>query len=165
MVRRRQLHKQERLNTCAVAALRTVLDLQFRLKVAEQALEALGTDAHEPIKTHGTTNRQLRRMVRGASQAFNTARPWTCWIREHCTMEQLDTALQRGRFPLVTVYGLIDGDETYHMIVVLGIRTGRVRVWDPDDARGEPYWIDELEFLAWWTDPAGRTEMAVIGGG
>lgn len=161
---RRQLHRQQRANTCAVAALRTVLDLQFNVKIAEKALEVLGTDAHFPILKNGTHNAALRKMVRGASAALNTASPWTLRVRSHGTLEDLRAVLHTGRFPMATVY--VEDQAEYHAIVVLDVTDDQVLIWNPASHERKPTWQSYEEFIAWWVCPKyGRTEYAVVGGG
>lgn len=164
MVRRRQLHRQQRANTCAVASLRTVLDLQYNVKIAEKALEVLGTDAHFPILKNGTHSGALRKMVKGASAALNTGTPWTLMLRLHGDLDDLRAVLHVGRFPLVTVY-VADQNE-YHMIVVLDVTGDQVFLWDPSVKDHQPVWMSHSDFMAWWICPKrGYTEYAVVGGG
>lgn len=159
----RRLHTQKAKNTCAVAALRTVLDLQYHLRIPEVALEALGTEADRPIKTHGTTNGQFRRMVQRASAAYVRDARLTCKVRRNATLDDLTAELTRDRYPVVTVYNA-EADEL-HAVVVLRVTRHQVRVFDPSPhAGGEPQWMTHAAFLAWWTDPKrGITEYAVVG--
>lgn len=120
-----------------------MLDLQFGLRVSEQALEALGTEAADPIVRWGTSTVQLRRMVHGASRAWNTGKPWRLYVRTNQSLRDLKRVVKEGWYPLVDMY---EGDEHYHQVVVLGVEQ-KIRIFDP--ARGKRRLTRE-EFLAQW---------------
>lgn len=124
----RRLHLQAKRNTCAVAALRTVLDLQFGCKVQEAALELAGTAAETPIAKHGTGPGEMRRMLATASSAFNPGRPWRLRVCRNATVAYLITELAAGRKPIVSFRG---PPGFWHAVVVLSIESRRVRVFDP----------------------------------
>jgi hypothetical protein len=162
---RRKLHKQRRLNTCGVACVRTVLDLQYHVQVAEEALEILGTAAIAPIKQHGAGTAELRRMVKGASQALNPGTPWTLRSRRDATLADLERELAAGRYPIARVYDPTPATE-YHMLVVLGVSEGTVRLWDPSPhAATRPKTMDCSAFVAWWGGDGQEQWYAVVGGG
>lgn len=173
MPRRRRLHPQEHDNTCAVASLRTALDLQFGVVTSEAALEALGTDARLPIATEGTGSGDLRRMVRGASFAYNTEhqrKPWRLTIRQRGSLSDLARHTRRSRIPIVTVVvrgvTLDDGHpgDLLHAVCVLAVRdrtTGTaVKVFDPRFTTAR--WYSALRFIRFWTQDNGTTEYAVV---
>lgn len=155
---------QEKENTCAVASLRTVLANQFDVVVEETALEALGTDAHEPIESVGADNGDIRRMVAGASFAFNKGKRWRLTIRRRGTVKDLQRQLKRGRYPMLTVRSTDkDAPELLHMVVCLQAEVGRVRIYNPNNQH--PYWMEMSKFLKWWTQDNMDREYAVISGG
>lgn len=162
----RRLHKQRRVNTCAVASLRTVLDLQLGLKVAEEALEAHATEAHAPILRYGTSAAQLRAMVQGVNRTHNTSKKrWTLRMRRMGTLEALEQELLQGRFPLTRMYQPNTSSD-YHMVVVLRVAGGRVCIWDPDPTESaHPRWLPEMEFVSWWAGDGDSAWYAVLGGG
>jgi hypothetical protein len=88
------LHPQQRTTTCAMAAIRTVLHRQFGVQLAEAALVALGNRPDQPIVKHGSSTVEMRRAIRGASQAYNTAAPWTLRVRQHGTFRMLQSAIR-----------------------------------------------------------------------
>lgn len=157
-----RLHKQARKNTCAVASLRTVLDLQLGVRVPEAALEAHGTDAHTPIQKFGTDAKQLRAMVRGVCRTHNRGKAWRLRVRAHGTVEDLFQEWVQGRLPMVSVYepGSVGG---YHMVVVLAATETHVSVFDPSPDR-EPYprWYTVEEFLSEWGGDGSTTWYAVV---
>jgi len=149
---RRCYYMQEQQNTCAVAALRTVLALQFGVRVeSEQVLEVLGTNAHDPIRANGTDTLKLRDMIKGASFAFNKGPEWTLKVRYRGTVAQLKAELRRGRFPMVRIYERVANAE-YHMVVVLAITGDRVCLWNPDTSTTRPVWRSLRWFLSVWKD-------------
>lgn len=161
---KRRYYPQEKANTCAVAALRTVLAIQFDKRIAEPVLEALGTQAHEPIRKHGTGTAELRDMVWLASRAFNTGKSWTVNPRCYGTLAIL-RKITEERPVLVRVYRPHSGPGTnYHMMVVLSVSRARLRIFDPATPDG-PTSIMHHTFLAEWLDPDGIAWYATIGGG
>lgn len=161
----RFLHTQQRVSTCGVAAIRTVLHYQFGVRVAEAALVALATRPTEPILREGSGTTEMRRMVRGASTAFNGKNPWTLRTHQRGTLGQLKAALRRGRLPIVKVY--IPELEDYHVFVVLVVETGSVTYFDPDPlVKPNPSVVDTKAFLDRWRDPEdASTWWAIINGG
>lgn len=165
---RRRCKPQEKKNTCAVACLRAILALQFDVEVREAALEALGTSARVPIALHGVDNAALRRMVTGASYAYNPGRAWRLTCRNHGTLDELARHVARGHYPLVTVWvshpDVPRGFEL-HAIVVLEIHatTDAITVFDPAYRRLRRF--TRAQFQTWWTLEDGRTEYAVVTGG
>lgn len=157
------LHVQKRVNTCAVAAVRTVLHWQFDLRVAEEALVALGTRPPFPIVTTGSDTHDMRRMVQNASQAFNPGAPWTLRVRKQGTVAQLAYWVRRGRWPIVQVF--VQEMLAYHAVVVVAVDRTRVQVFDP----GVPKrlrWIEKSAFLEWWLAPDTQQRWwSVINGG
>jgi hypothetical protein len=149
--------RQERANTCAVAALRSVLASQFGVQLPETVLRYLGDEADSPILKHGTTTTHLRRMVAHASRACSTDRPWRLRCRRKGTATDLRRELKAGRFPLARV---VVGTEL-HMIVVCAISATRIEVFDP--AHG-PRWMSIPKFVQWWTDSDQLTWWAVVVG-
>lgn len=160
----RRLHLQTKRNTCAVAALRTVLDLQFGCKVGEAALELAGESAAEPITTHGVGPGELRRMLAIADRAFNPGRLWRLRIKCKATFADIGAELQAGRKPILTVGG-VDGPGT-HVVVALAIDGARIRVFDPDrPERPNGRWASHRVFRAHWLDAtSGETRMEVVVG-
>lgn len=161
---RTRLHKQARLNTCAVASLRTVLDVQLGVKVSEMVLEAHGDEANHPITVHGTSTTQLRAMVKGVDRTHNTsARTWRLRCHVHGSIRDLVRELVAGRLPLIRVYEDCEDLPGYHMIVLLGFENGSVKLFDPDPTQAnEPFWMSADEFVAWWGDDNETTWYAVI---
>jgi hypothetical protein len=160
------MHGQERLRTCAVAALRTVIDLQFEINIPELALEALGTDAQTPIRQHGTDATQMRRMVAGANVAFNTTgQRWKLRISRCGTIRQLRRWLDKDFFPIARVngpwpefrQGLID---ELHTVVVLESDGEVVQVFDPGTNR--IHRVDASSFDLWWADCEDIRWFAVL---
>lgn len=150
---RRRYYVQEQQNTCAVAALRTVLALQFGVTVeSEQVLEVLGTYAHDAIRVNGTDTGKLRDMVKGASRAFHDGRPWTLKVRHRASVRELVRELRRGRRPLLRIWERVP-DADYHMIVLLACEPARVLVWNPDTSCTRPVWKSLEWFMESWTDP------------
>jgi hypothetical protein len=155
---RRYLYPQERLRTCAVAALRTVLDLQFDVHVPELVLRAMGDDATRPILVEGAGTTELRRMVAGASRAFWTGRPWKLRTSRRGSWETLWAERQAGRYALCSVWGayadyLADEVEQPHMVVVYELDGAgdEVKIFDP--GCGQLYRLGWEQFEAWWTRP------------
>lgn len=159
----RRLHKQERENTCAVAAMRTVLDLQLGLNIPEAVLEAHGTDAQSPIKQFGTSTTHLRRILAAVNRTHNSKKsPWRLKVKLRGSLKDLVRELVAGRSPLVRVYEPNDTTD-YHMIVVLAVTDERVKVFDPDaDKEPNPKWMSAPEFLAWWEGDDSSSWYAVI---
>lgn len=162
---KRFLHRQQRGNTCAVAAVRTVLHRQFRVSVPEASLVALATTPRWPILERGSGTTEIRRMVRGASTAFNSGPPWTLTARRHGTLKQLQNAVRAGRWPLVIVY--LPAEEAHHTLVILDVTADHVTYFDPDPTTVpgvvtlpreafKDRWVDPLDGMTWW---------AVINGG
>jgi hypothetical protein len=159
----RRYYRQEQQNTCAVAALRTVLALQFGVVVeSEQVLEVLGTTARDAIRENGTDTSKLRDMVKGAARAFHTGRPWTLKVRLHASLRDLRAELGRHRYPLVRIFERAP-DPDYHMIVLLRLAPTRVLVWDPGMHHTKrPLWRSLDWFLDSWSDPHGATWYGVV---
>lgn len=159
------LHSQQRNTTCAVAAIRSVLHRQFGVRVAEAALVALGTTPHEPIVRHGAATNDMRRIVRGASRAFNHGPPWTLRVRRQGTLRQLKYWVDQGRWPIVQVF--VEETIEYHAVIVLEVEPDRVKLFDPDPTVGKkPRWMSKEQFLAWWKCPvSGERWWSVINGG
>lgn len=155
----RLFFKQERANTCAVAALRSVLAAQFSVQLPETVLRYLGDSAQEPILLHGTKTTALRRMIAHASRASNTGRPWRLRCRLKGRVSDLKRELTAGRFPLARV----EVAEDLHMIVVCEYTADRVRIFDP--AVGRFKWLSHPDFVRWWTDAWGDTWWGVVVGG
>lgn len=163
MPRRRYYH-QEKANTCAVACVRTVLAIQFGVAIPEAALEALGQVAHSPIAKVGSDSTDLRRMVAGASRAYNTKKPWTFLVRCHGSLSDLKRLTDRGRVVLCDVRAGPNTTVERHMIVVLGVTKRRVRIFDPGDTH--PKNLTFQVFTEWWQDiESGSKWYATIGGG
>lgn len=162
---RTYLHVQQRDATCAVASIRTVLHRQFGVRVAEAALVALGTSPEEPILREGTGTAQMRMIVKRASVAFNYGPPWTVWSRRRGTIRMLQTAVRRGRWPIVSIF--LPEVLEHHALVVLEVTPERVVFFDPDPLyRRRTRTMPRAEFLEMWTDPLDGTRwMAVINGG
>lgn len=163
----RFLHPQQRQNTCAVAAVRTVLHFQFNIRVSEDALIALGTRPSSPIVKEGSDTQHIRRMVRGASAAYNGEKPWTLRVRRSGTIKQLAYWTRHGRWPILQVYVPEIADEFSHAIVVLHVTKDRVWYFDPDTI-GEPAprSMSHEKFVALWEWPTtGERWWSVINGG
>jgi hypothetical protein len=159
------LHSQQRSSTCAVAAIRTVLHWQFGVRVSESALVALGTNIQSPIIAHGSDTHDMRRMVREASNRFNTSDPWTLRVRKHGTVRQLAYWVRNGRWPIVQVY--VKESAEHHAIVILDVDRERVCYFDPDPSSGKTEkWMPKDRFLEWWVSPVnGERWWSVINGG
>lgn len=160
---RKRLHKQARVNTCAVASLRTVLDVQLGIKVPEAALEAHGTSVSSPIQAEGTSTSQLRAMVKGVNRTHNDGRkPWRFRCVVHGTVEALARELQAGRIPMTRMYENADYAD-YHMIVVLAVDDQHVKLFDPNpDGPAEPTWLTHDAFVAWWAGDGVTSWYAVL---
>lgn len=159
---RKRLHKQARTNTCAVASLRTVLDVQLGIKVPEVALEAHATTVHEPITAFGTSTTQLRAMVRGVNRTHNAGRPWRFRCAVAGTLEDLARELLAGRTPMTRMWSTTASAD-YHMIVVLALVDDRVKVFDPSPfSSDEPHWMSAEDFCAWWSGDGETSWYAVI---
>jgi hypothetical protein len=148
---RTRLHKQARKNTCMVAALRTVLDVQLGVKVAEVAIEAHATTALEPIQKYGSGTADLRAMVRGVSRTHNTAKkPWRVRVRRLGDLDALSRELAAGRIPIVQFF-VPGSTSNYHAIVVLAITEDKVKIFDPWPKRpAHEEWLSYYEFLNEW---------------
>ncbi len=165
---REKFHKMQRDNVCAVAALRTVLHLQYDVNIAEAVLEALGTDAHDPIRVYGTDTRQLRRMLREANRAFNTGKLWRLRIRRYGDWAILFEATQRQKYPIARVrlplneYRYDPGATELHAVVVYEVDAAgdELKVFDP--ATGRLHRVRWDEFREWWTDADGIRWMATV---
>lgn len=151
-----RLYQQEHRNTCAVAALRSVLASQFGVRLPERVLEAFGTTAHAPIRAEGAAAGQLRRMLDEANRAFNTGPRWVMRFRSRGTLPELQRHCRDGRFPLVRG---VNDDGQRHFCLVLHVRDGRVRLFDPSYRL--PYWLPARAFRRWWRDE-GLTWYAVV---
>jgi hypothetical protein len=149
-------YAQRHNNTCAVAAVRLVLARQFGVQVSEVVLEAFGTDAHEPIRKHGTDQAQMREIVRLASRAFNTGARWTIVFRRFGKLKDLVRHLNESRFPILRVP---KGDDL-HAIVVISRTPEGFDVFDPADGRVAVYTPRALRAL--WKDWGGLTWYAVV---
>lgn len=159
------LHSQQRNATCAVAAVRTVLHRQFGVRIAEAALVALGTVPEAPIVAEGSDTLAMRRMVRGASRAFNPGPPWTLRVRREGTLRQLRYWTKQGRWPIVQVF--VPESLEHHAVVVLQVEADRVQYFDPDPSMGKkPRWMSKDRFLDWWLSPISNDRWwTVINGG
>lgn len=159
------LHSQQRNATCAVAAVRTVLHRQFGVRIAEAALVALGTEAHDPIVKTGSDTSDIRRMVRHASRAYNLGPPWTLRARKHGSWRQLQYWTRQGRWPICQVF--VPEALEHHAIVVIAVESDRIQYFDPDPSVGKkPRWMSKARFLEWWVSPlTGDTWWAVVNGG
>lgn len=156
-----RLHKQERENTCAVAALRTVLDVQLGVKVSESILAAHGTDARNPILEFGSSVTHLRRMLAGVNRTHNHKKTaWRLKIKRDGELKDLVREIVAGRSPMVRVFEPTDIAD-YHMVVVLAITDERVRIFDPGDDKS-PSWLSALEFVAWWGGDEDSSWYAVV---
>lgn len=160
---RTRLHKQARLNTCAVAALRTVLDVQLGIKVPEAALEAHGTSVEFPIQRMGSGTTELRAMVKGVNRTHNDSRkPWRFRCALRGSLDDLSRELQAGRVPMTRMAEQTDYAD-YHMIVVLAIADGRVKIFDPNPACPHtPTWLTDEAFITWWTGDGETSWYAVL---
>lgn len=160
---RTRLHKQTRVNTCAVACLRTILDVQLGVKVAEVGLEAHGTSAKNSIKKEGTDTTQLRAMMKGVNRTHNEGKLWRLRVRSRGTVAVLKAQLAAGRIPMVSVWEPNDSCN-YHMIVVLAVQRKRIKIFDPDPKQiTSPHWIGTDDFEFWWhSEEDGTTWYAVI---
>lgn len=160
----KRLHKQVRQNTCAVASLRTVLDVQLGIKVSEQVLEAHGTSAEWPITKYGTSTSQLRTIVRAVNRTHNTTtRSWRLRCHVYGQVRDLVRELSAGRTPLVRVFENQEDIDDYHMIVVLGCEAGFVKVFDPNPHEvKDSFWMDDDTFTRWWAGDGHTTWYAVI---
>lgn len=153
------LFKQETQGSCAVACLRSVLALQFSVRVPERVLRFVGDTATRSLAREGTTWTEWTRMLAAANQARNKGPKWTTWRRRGVSMEGLTAQLSRGRYPVIGIT-----HSELHAIIVLGIQPYTVTVWDPDPGVPPvPLLIDAGEFIARWQH-AGA-EYDVIGGG
>lgn len=162
---RRFLHAQERGSTCAMAAVRTVLHKQFGLRISESALVALATRPHAPILQYGSGTAEIRRAVRGASKAFNTAAPWTLRTFKSGSIRRLATAVKAGRWPIVEVFD-VDAMSP-HVWVVVDVRDDRVYYFDPG-AMGRVMIrsLPKEAFMdAWWSPTISVRWWALINGG
>jgi ABC-type bacteriocin/lantibiotic exporter with double-glycine peptidase domain len=157
------LHPQQRMTTCAMAAIRTVLHRQFGVQLAEAALVVLGNDPREPIVKHGSSTNEMRRAVRGASKALNLGPPWTLRVRTRGTFRMLSWAVKHGRWPIAQVF--VASQNEYHAIVVTKVERERIQYYDPAYSR-KLRWMSRKRFHAWWTCPnTGQTWFSVINGG
>lgn len=152
----RFLHKQQRSSTCAAAAVRTVVHYQFGVRVAESALVALATRPHAPIVKQGSGTVEIRRMVQGASQAYNTGPPWTLRVRRQGTWRQLQWAVTRGRWPIVWIH--MPEDVVDHVQVVVDVTPSAILIFDP--AFDGVTWVEKAAFHARWSN-----WYAVVNGG
>ncbi len=165
---RAKLHKMERGAVCAVAALRTVLDLQYSINIPERVLEALGDEAMEPIRLHGTGPLQLRRMLREANRAFNTGKRWRFRVLRHGGWDTLFAAQKRGQYALARVrmplldYRKYPADIELHFVVVYEMDAAgdELKIYDP--ASDKLHRVSWTEFLEWWTDTDGVRWMATV---
>jgi hypothetical protein len=148
---RTRLHRQARKNTCMVAAVRTVLDVQLGIKVAEVAIEAHATTAQDPIQKYGSCTAHLRAMVRGVSRTHNlTGKTWRVRVRRVGDLDALARELAAGRIPIVQFF-IPGSTSNYHAIVVLGVTEDKVKIFDPwpsGPIREE--WLSYFEFLYNW---------------
>lgn len=159
---KRRYYPQEKANTCGVAAIRTMLAVQFDVRLTEKVLEAFGTEAHDPISKNGSSTTNLRWMLKGANKAFNTGKPWTLRTGRAGTIEILKE-LTKERPVMVRVY--YPQTEEYHFLVVLAVTKYRLRVFDPAPECGLMS-LTYPAFLDTWTDPSdGETWYATLGGG
>lgn len=125
---------------------------------------ALGTTPEMPILKHGTSIPEMRKVIHGASAAFNTGPKWTLRARRKGTFGMLRWAVKHGRWPVVTVY--LPDENDYHSIVVTGIDKDRVQYYDPGYPERRVRWMPRKKFLDWWTCPVtGNTWLGVINGG
>lgn len=156
-----RFYPQERLRTCAVASLRSVLASQYGVTVREDVLRFAGTSVDSPIIWRGSTSTDLRRMLEVANRALNLGPKWRLRIHQHGTITDLAREVRDGRFPLVSVVRA-DG---LHMIVVCNYKPGRVRYFDPAD--GKTRWTGSGVFRRQWVDElnGGITWYAVVTGG
>jgi hypothetical protein len=155
-------------NVCAVAALRTILDLQYRVDIPEPVLEALGTYAHQPIREYGTDVHQFRHMLREANRAFNTGPTWRFRVTRRGTWRFLHREVRAGRRPIARVRLPLDefradpGSTDYHSVVVYDVDSAgdELKVFDP--ATGKLHRMRWEEFEEWWTDPDGFRWAGVV---
>lgn len=165
---RTKLHKMERGQVCAVAALRTVLHLQYDVNIPEVVLEALGDEAMTPIREYGTDVQQLRRMLREANRAFNTGDRWRFKVHRYGGWDTLFEATSRGRKPLVRVrepwleHKQNPAGVDLHFVVVYDVDAAgdELKVFDP--AYGKLHRMRWDDFLEWWTDTDGMRWCATV---
>lgn len=150
---------QERLNTCAVAALRSVLATQFGVYVREEVLRFAGDDADSPIVGTGASTLQMRRIVRAASRAVNTGPAWKLRVKRKASVSDIARELRAGRYPIASV----QRSAGEHAVVLCGHRPGEVRYFDP--ASGRRRWRSVEAFRREWLAPDGCTWLAVVTGG
>lgn len=144
-----QMHAQQDENTCAVAAIRTVLDLQYGINIEEPILEAFGSKVASPIRKDGAGTAELRRMVRLASETYNNvSKRWRLRVRRDGTRRQLNNWIKRGQFPLVSVAQ--PEMDRLHMMVVVGLPPTLVQLFDPDV--GEVVDLPWAAFAAEWAE-------------
>ena len=162
----RTYYKQEKVNTCVVAAVRTVLALQFGVRIKEPALEALGQSAEFPIAKHGASTGDMRQMVKGASRAYNVGKPWTVRVVADGNLSELRSLTCRGKAVICRVNCDPDGFVPYHVVVVLKLSKYRIRLFDPADPNATPKNMTYEAFVPWWTGALdGKKWYATIGGG
>jgi hypothetical protein len=165
---REKLHKMRVQNVCMVAALRTVLHLQYDVHIAENVLEAFGTEAHSPIRVDGTCVTKFRRMVREANRAFNTEKPWKVLIRRRAGWDLLFEATAQGRRPIARVRDTLQNFRNdpavteLHAVVVFEVDGAgdEIKIFDPSS--GKLHRLRWEEFLEWWTDTDGTRWMATL---
>lgn len=166
-VPRARLHTQERLNTCGVAALRTVLDLQLGLRIPEQALEAHATTAELPIVKFGTRTSEWRRMVDGVNRTHNPARHgrarWRFRVHALASLEDLARELAHGRFPILRLYSPNPAAD-YHAVVCLAVQPDGVLLFDPSPTtpRAPELWDPVRFWDAWFGDGVSRWYGVVV---
>jgi len=143
------MHPQQDENTCAVAAIRTVLDLQYGINIDEPILEAFGSKVASPIQQDGAGTAEIRRMVRFASERYNNVtKRWRLRVRRGGTRRQLQAWLRRGQYPLVSV--VQPERDRLHMMVVVGLPPTLIQLFDPDE--GIVIDLPWVAFAAEWAE-------------
>ena len=150
-----QLFRQERENTCAVAAIRTVLGSQFGVQVSEAVLRFTADSAAKPIVKNGTDSAQMRKMVQAANTAMNTGPRWVLRTSRRGTFAALVRELNAGWMPMLEVIRK-DGDWLVpHCVVALEHELEGIRYWDPET--GRRCWKERSELYREWVDVSVKT--------
>lgn len=158
---RSPFYMQETLNSCSVACMRTVLALQFSIRIPESVLRFIGDRPDRRLSRRGTAWPEWRRMLAQANASRNPGLPWTTWRRRHGTGASLAKLLSQGRYPIACVT-----THDYHAVVILEVRADAIVLWDPDPSTPRTPGIMPMSvFLSYWHNGAGLREYEVIGGG
>jgi len=125
-----------------VAALRTVLDLQFDIDISEHVLAAFGATQDTELRDEGSSNQDLKRIMREVIYRYPIHSGTVVRLLHNQTIKDIAEWLVDGIYPIATTKQKYKG---HHVRVVIGVGPGRIRYFDPAQMRPRTVSIEEFE--------------------